>query len=228
MFPERRAARGSRRWLVGLAALGLCACGGGASDPVSYDGGGPAPVTDAGPAGPAPSQKALVKFKGPDRLRNDLGRALELADGEICNELGRYSCTGFVHRVPLGGTAPYDLGLYQPLPQAALTGPLAVERVVMSACVARVDRDLGGDEVLFGGLALDAAGALVDVDGADVTTAVTRLYERALQRRPEDAELGHLRQLYRDVEAAGGARPARDWAVLACFAVMTSMEQLFY
>ena len=54
------------------------------------------------------------------------------------------------------------------------------------------------------------------------------LYKRSLLRPPTAQEQGHLRQLYRDIEADGQGQPARDWAVLSCFSVLTSMEGLFY
>lgn len=182
-----------------------------------------------------PSPTPRVKLKGSDRLRNDLSRALGLAPEDVCNELGQYSCTHMVHRVALGGSAPYDLGLFSPLPHTSLTTPIAAERVALAACVTRVDRDLGDNSnddqnpeaPIFAALDIDAGGRL-DADAGAVAAAVDTLYERAVQRRARPTEIAHLRQLYRDIEARGSERPARDWAVLSCFAVMTTMEHLFY
>ncbi|GAB4561294.1 MAG: hypothetical protein Tsb0020_08680 [Haliangiales bacterium] len=200
---------------------------------------------DAGPvdsdAGPVevgeltPSLRPTVKFKGNARLQNDFARALELDIDQVCVELGRFSCAELVHRVPLGGSSAFDLGLYQPLATTTLTSPIAVERVAMSACVARAERDfaaLAGDSgeaaLIFSGIELDAAGALRDVSSAPVAAAIDTLYKRALQRRASASEIAHLRALYDDIAAAESDRPARDWAALSCFAVMTTMEQLFY
>jgi hypothetical protein len=102
-----------------------------------------------------------------------------------------------------------------------------VERVVLSACVARADRDLaaGDAAVIYRGL---AAGEAVDPAGPEVTGALTTLYRRALLRDPKPRELEHLRGLYRDLSADGLPGATRDWAVLSCFSVLTSVEALFY
>lgn len=175
-----------------------------------------------------PSLHPRVKPKGHIQLESDVARALGLAPDQVCNELGRYSCTREVHRVTLGGTSAYDLGLFTPLPFTSLTTPMAAERVAMAACVTRVDRDLAGEGLIFAELDIDARGRLADPDGRAVTRAIDTLYQRALQRRVWAQELAHLRRLYRQIEARAASRPARDWAVLSCFAVMTTMEQLFY
>jgi hypothetical protein len=205
-----------------LLAAGLLlagACGEGETE---------APPLPRGDGPVAPSLHPRVKFKGDIRLEDDVARALGLAPDQVCNELGRYSCTREVHRVALGGTSAYDLGLFTPLPFTSLTTPMAAERVAMAACATRVDRDLAGEGLIFADVDLDGRGRLVDPDGGAVSTAIDTLYRRALQRRVGTGELAHLRRLYRDIEARAVVRPARDWAVLSCFAVMTTMEQLFY
>lgn len=193
----------------------------------------------------SPSLHPQVKFKRSQRLQNDIARTLDIAPSQVCNELGLYSCTDEVHRVTLGGVSAYDLGLFEPLPTTALTTPLAVERVAMAACVTRVDRDLGADigngtgngtgggdgdggALIFKDLDIDERGRLADVQDRTVATAIDTLYKRALQRRASAGEIAHLRRLYRDIESRAAAQPARDWAVLSCFAVLTTMEQLFY
>ena len=52
-----------------------------------------------------------------------------------------------------------------------------------------------------------------------------------LQRLPipmAEPTLDVMLDLYGDVTAASEPRPARAWAILACFAVATSIEALFY
>ena len=200
---------------LSCASLATVAACGGKSEP-------PADSTET-----PESVKARVKFKGNDRLRNDFARALSLDADKMCEELGKHSCTHEVHHVALGGPAPYSQGLFEPLPFSTGTSPIAVERVALTACIARADRDLGGEGVIFANLDI-ASGKLADVESASVATAIDSLYKRAVQRPASETEIAHLRQLYRDVEADGSAQPARDWAVLTCFAVMTTMEQLFY
>ena len=186
-------------------------------------------VPDAGEPVFAASAKGRVRFKGAERLRNDLAQALELDPAEVCQELGQYDCVDFVHTVALGGVEPYELGVVEPLDETTATTPLAVERVALAACVRRVDRDLSGDvdAVLFGGLPLDGD-RLRSVDDPAVAEAIARLYRRALLREPTEAEQQHLRRSYTELEGDNEPRPARDWAVLTCFSVLTSLEGLFY
>lgn len=183
------------------------------------------------PAAPdvAPAVSADLKFKGHERLLNDIAQALELPPDQVCNELGKYSCTEDVHSVILGGVKPYSHGIYTPLPRPTVTTPIATQRVAMSGCVERVDRDQAGDQaVIFGDLPVDEAGKLVDIEGAAVTSALQVLYKRALQRLARPHELEHLRRLYREIEATGDPQPARSWAILSCTMVLTTVEQLFY
>jgi hypothetical protein len=194
-----------------LAAGGACDCGS-ATQP--GDG-----VTEPSIA----STRAKLRFKGGKRLQNDYAYALGLETGSLCNELGQYSCVDEIHTIALLGVEPYQLGFYDPLAETALTTPIAVERVAIAGCSQRVDRDLGAP-----GSALIFQGDLSSADAAGVTDAIDRLYKRGLQRRPTSAEVEHLRQLYRDVEASGSSDPARDWAKGACFAVLTTLESLFY
>jgi hypothetical protein len=207
--------------MVALAVLVACGGSGGGSE----DDAGPEPA-DAGPQ----SATAKVKFKRNDRIANDFARTLGIGVGKVCSELGLYSCTHEAHKVALGGSDPYGQGMNEPLPTTTLTTPSAIERVALSACGLRVDRDLEGDgePLIYGGLDVASDGRLVDVDAQSVADAVDTIYKRAIQRPPTAAEIAHHRKLYEDIEARGPQRPAREWAVLSCFAVMTSMEQLFY
>ena len=188
----------------------------------SSDGG-----SDTGDQPPPPptSPTAHVRFKGPARLANDYAQALALPVEDLCLELGEFDCTAVAHRVTLGGVAPYDLGLYRPLPQSSMTSPIAVDRIALAACGRRIDRDLAGEHVLF--TALLQGDALADLHDAHVTLFLDALYVGAVQRHATATELDHLRALYSDVAATSDA-PARDWATLSCFAVLTTFEALFY
>ena len=228
MHPDQRSRRSPRSPRPGLAALAcrrtlpvlalglftLAACG--------------SKSQDDNPGDQPASPKAQVKFKGSDRLLNDFARALELDKGEVCNEFGRYSCTDLVHKVALGGVAAYDQGIFEPLESASVTSPIAAERLALSACITRVDADLTGSApVIFRDLAI-RDGKLSNLESQAVSQAIDTMYRRAVQRTATPGEITALRRLYRDVEARGGDAPARDWAVLTCFSVMTTMEQLFY
>lgn len=178
----------------------------------------------------AKSERANLRFKRNIRLRNDVAQALNLSPQDVCSELGQYSCTDFVHTVSLGGVEPYTLGLNEAFDNSTVTTPIATERVVLFACERRATADLGGGDaqVIFRDLEIGADGRLADVGAEAVAASIDTLYKRALLRAPTSAEVSHLRQLYRDIEADGQAQPARDWAILSCFSVLSSMESLFY
>ena len=206
----------------------------GGADSGSSDGrdGGVVATPDGGTItdpGFAKSSKAVLRFKRSVRLRNDIAQALAIPEGEVCSELGQYSCTDFVHTISLGGVEAYVLGLNEPTAETTVTTPIATERVAMFACERRARDDLAAPDgaVIFKGLGV-ADGKLADVDSEAVAAAINTLYERVLLRAPTAREVSHLRQLYRDIEADSQPQPARDWAILTCFSVLTSMESLFY
>ncbi len=202
--------------VLACAALAVAGCGGGDDDDNDKD---------QLPQSVAPK----VKFKGNDRLLEDMAQTLALDTDEVCNELGRYSCTHLVHTVALGGVAAYEQGLFEPLSQATVTSPMAADRLALSACITRADRDLAGlDPIIFKNLDIREDGTLGDPTSDAVTEAIDTLYKRAVQRRATSSEIASLRQLYRDIAAKNPDRAARQWAVLGCFSVMTTLEQLFY
>jgi hypothetical protein len=50
-----------------------------------------------------------------------------------------------------------------------------------------------------------------------------------MQRHAKPHEVTHLRSLYTQIEASAEAvKPAQEWAALGCFAVLTTLETLFY
>lgn len=233
MFPKR---------LLPLVAVGawVSACSGDTVTNIDTPDSGVTATPDSGvvstpdsgvPVDPAfaKSSKAVLRFKRSLRLRNDLAQTLAIPEGEVCSELGQYSCTDFVHTISLGGVEAYVLGLNEPMNNTTVTTPIATERVVLFACERRARDDLaaGGGAVIFKDLGIQD-GKLADVDAEAVGAAIDTLYKRALLRAPTAQEVSHLRQLYRDIEADQQPDPARDWAILTCFSVLTSMESLFY
>ena len=184
------------------------------------------PTGDEGPTGPtgseAPtgstdvaSRKAQLKRKDGARLARDLSQALELPREGLCLELGQYDCADQAHRIVLGGVEPYVLRVDEPLPVTPVTAPIAADRLALSACGARAEADFGSAQpVVFGALAQGAA------DGTSQTIEV--LYDRLLGRAPDASEVSLL------TEFAAEVPEAQDYAVLACFAVATSSEFIFY
>lgn len=237
------------RELILVTALGaaLAAC---SRDSSTLDAG--APGADAGPGADAASTDAAsggdagavgedastaltestkrrVQFKRQRRLLADFAAALELAPTEVCKELDRYDCVTEVHAIPLGGVEPYQLGLYSPPEATSKSTPIAVERVALVGCRNRVDLDLAtpDDAVVWKGLRLDADGKLADPAQPELDAAITALYERFVQREPSADERAALRALYAELPS-DEPRPGRAWAILACFAVATGVESLFY
>lgn len=192
------------------------------------DGGTATVDAGLGDVGPfAASVKNRVKLKRAVRLRNDVAKTLGLASDEVCRELGRYDCADYVHTIALGGVQPYVLGIQKGLEDTAATTSLAVERVALTACGQRVDADLASSEpVIFAGL--DIRDGTLDPASSAVEASLTTLYHRALLREPKPSEIAKLRSLYTELAADGAPSAARDWAVLSCFAVLTSVEYIFY
>lgn len=177
----------------------------------------------------AASAKGLVRFKKNERLTADYAKSLGLQSNQVCNELGLYSCANVVHHLALGGVDPYNIGVYEPLPFTGLTSPIVTDRVALSACIQRVTADLAtpATALIYKGITLDAMGKL-DVSAAPVKTAIDTLYKQVLLREPTAAEVGHLSQLYTDIAATGKPDPGKSWMTLSCFAVLTSVESVFY
>lgn len=166
------------------------------------------------------SQKARVMPKGGAVWGRDLAAGLGLQQWELCAELGGYDCIGEAHLVTLGGVEPAELGIDEPLANASVSAPLAVDRVAIAACAERYRRDQAGPAVLFGPvLELD--------DKAHREAVATLLVERLLAREPKADELAAIVELYEQV-APLSSDPVRDWSVGACVMVATSTEALFY
>jgi hypothetical protein len=177
---------------------------------------------DAGPAPFATSSKNQLAWKRHIALENDVMQALSLPANELCNELGLYSCVREVHSIPLGGNDPFVKSQYEPLPAPGITTPVAIDRVVLSACTRRAQLDAAGAPVVFG--ALNFAGADVGDEAARTTlaTLATRFLRRPL-REDETARLLLLR-----VDDAGAVVSPADFAKLSCYAVGTLTENFFY
>ena len=199
---------------------------GGGGGSATGGGGGGSVVVDGGYA---KSAKGNLRFKGPERLTFDYSIALGLPVDQVCNELGQYACTFFVHPVALGGVDPYGHGLFEAPQVTGATTPVVVERVALAACVKRVSLDLAtpASAVIFKSLPL-TAGKLSSPQGPEVRLAMTELAQRAWLRDPTDAELALLLQLNTDIEATNVAEPAKTWMQAACFSVFSSAEAVFY
>jgi hypothetical protein len=226
VFPKFRPAAFSVRCLFALTlSIVLVACP--SPTPSVRDGDEVAEDFDAGVA---KSSKAVLRFKGPERLENDFAEALGLSPAKLCAELGLYACTSVVHTVSLGGVEPYASGVYETPPFTGVSGSSAVDRIALSACKQRVDADLSapGDALIFKDIELNAEGAVRDINSVAVGNALKVLYQRALLRQPRQSEVQLLKALAPEIEALGGPRAGADWMLMTCFAALSSTESIFY
>lgn len=174
----------------------------------------------------APSRQARLKYKSGARYANDLAAALDLPRNAVCRELGRYDCVDEVHRIVLGGVEPYTLGVREPLPSIAVTAPIAQDRVALAACTERIERDLTASEPVFltrGDVDAPTPGQLEETAG--------RFYDRILRRAATSDEVSALAQFHStvtDEPSESRATATRDWAILSCFMVATTLESIFY
>ena len=167
------------------------------------------------------STRARLLWKRNVTLEKDIVRALELEPDEVCNELGRASCTREVHHVALGGSAPFTLGLHKALPAPMLSTAVVVDRVLLSACSNRVAKDVAGPAVVFTAIDLsDERAPSAGDEGFHAT--VTALYRRFLARDPTEEESSVFGDLVTE------PMTAQEFALLACYAVGSTTEFLFY
>jgi hypothetical protein len=197
------------------------ACTGESKDKVASD-----PIPTVPTERVAASRQARVKYKNGACYASDLAAALDLQRDAVCRELGRYDCVDEVHRIVLGGVEPYTLGVREPLPSLGVTAPIAQDRVALAACTERIERDLTASEPVF----LTA----VDVDAptpGELEATAGRFYDRILRRAATPDEVSALAQFHSTVTnepGESGAAATRDWAILSCFMVATTLESIFY
>lgn len=173
-----------------------------------------------GPEPTSVSTKARVMPKSGKVWGQDLANGLGLQTWELCAELGEYDCLDEAHLVTLGGVEPTVLGIYDPLPNASVSAPIASDRVAIAGCAERFTRDQAGSPVLFG--------PVLDKDSEKARKEVAEnLIRRLLSRQPTDPEVQSLLGLYADLQPVSTSL-TRDWAVGACVVVATSTEALFY
>ena len=173
---------------------------------------------------PGISSKARVMPKNGQVWGRDLATGLGLQEWELCQELGQLDCISQAHLITMGGVEPTALGIDQPLANAAVSAPIAVDRVAMAACGERYRRDQAGPAVIFGAILDSAKGADKDKARDEVASL---LVQRLLAREATQDEVAALSDLYDAVEPIS-EDPDRDWAIGACMMVATSTEALFY
>jgi hypothetical protein len=114
----------------------------------------------------------------------------------------------------------------EPLPSIPVTAPIAQDRVALAACTGRIERDLAASEPVFL--------TTVDLDAptrGQLEATARRFYDRILRRTATPDEVSALAQFHSTVTdelGESGATATRDWAILSCFMVATTLESIFY
>jgi hypothetical protein len=177
---------------------------------------------------PGAAASGQLKLRRARLIRNTLAKALVVDPQGMCLELGRMPCTDLVHRVSLGGIDAYNNTQYQFSQDISVAAAPALERLAMSACIQRASMDLvaPAQAVVFKNIELSVDGRLIDNDA--VSIAVDTLYRRLFSRAASDSEIQALRDLYGSIYESQPRGAARNWMVLACFAVASSAEAFFY
>jgi hypothetical protein len=213
--------------LLGLAALAAlaAAC---TSTPQAAS-----PQLSATSPSPVASSDPRVKFKDGERYLRDLSANLQMSRESICKELSQYDCMTDAFRIVLGGVEAPNLLVNEPIENAALTSPIAVDRVALQVCANRVhmDREKPTAAVLFKTGAFGRDGRAKAPDKAWLHDTADTIYGAILLRSPSEGEIRALTDFYstaRHGRPANSVDAAADWVTLSCFAVASSLEAVFY
>jgi len=105
---------------------------------------------------------------------------------------------------------------------------MAIDRMVLGSCIERVRRDVVGPAVVF--TRLDLSSARLDLAEPAAREAargdVNDLFRRFLARAATEEELSIITDLAQD--ESGDPIAASEFASLACYAVGTTTEFLFF
>ncbi len=173
---------------------------------------------------PGPSSRPNAVLKRHKQIANDLARALELNINALCKEVSTYQCTDKVFLTTLGGNDPINKSQYRPAATTSAMTPIALERVVLSACSSRVEEDLATGARVF--TFIDLTKGSLAGDEAAVDRQTIDLYQRLHARLPNQGELAAVRELM--VDDSGNPVTPTDFAKLACLVIGSSKEFLFH
>lgn len=149
-------------------------------------------------------------------LEQSLMAGLSLSKDQLCKEAGNLSCVDQVHLFALGGNEPFNKAQYNRLEAPSVTTGVAVDRLVLAACSARLRLDKGSNPRVFTKLALDGS----TPTPAAVKEQATVLYQQLLLRNPTSEELAIL-------SGFGGGLTSEKTAKSLCFAIASHAEFLF-
>ena len=171
------------------------------------------------------SAQARLSWKRSAVVERDVAAALELPVEDVCRGLAGEPCVSDLYLVSLGGNEPYVAGMYVPVDRPLVTTPIAVERVLLAACSHRAALDTAvAEPVVFG--SLDLGGLAPAADSQAVSELVKALMRRLHARDPDADEVALVGRLVEDDD--GTRLPATEFALLACYAIASTTEFLFF
>lgn len=123
------------------------------------------------------------------------------------------------HVITLGGNNTMLAGIHDAIVEPIVTTPIAVDRVVLTACGERAALDVEGAPEVF--TLFDIASSVVDASTDGVVATIEDLHRRLLARSPTDAETDALLGLLSDPLSG------EEFARLSCFVIATTPEFIF-
>lgn len=175
------------------------------------------------PPGGIPTQQELnlvdknLVWKRYRSLERSLMTALELNKNQLCKESGSLNCVDEVHLFALGGNEPFNKAQYNRLQAPSVTTGVAIDRLVLASCSARLNLDQNGTPKVFTKMPLTSDSPAA----AAVKAQATELYQRLLLRNPSPEELAVLGRF------AEGGLSGEKVAKSLCFAIASHAEFLF-
>ena len=166
------------------------------------------------------SNSSLI-WKRSSALENSIMDALDLKAEEICNELGQYNCINKVYLAEFGGNDAIEKSQYVRLEKPSFVTSIALERVALSACLKKVEKEKTVKS-LFKHYDIDDKKIDYNTQKESVDKQNEYLYRRFYARDPLPEELAELGTL------ADGNVTTTEYATLTCFALLSSSEFLFY
>lgn len=152
-------------------------------------------------------------------FENGLSQGLQIDKSRLCLELGQHSCIDKVHLTVLGGNEPYTMGQYEAARSPTILTGVAIDRIVLAACEARLslDRGLGAGAVIFKAFPLTAS----EVTPDQARNQTASLYQRLLARDATTEELNIAQDVLKI------AKNPDKVALALCFAVGSQIENIF-
>lgn len=174
------------------------------------------------------AKKENLRLKRASQLKRHLVKILGMNSNQLCLELGTIPCVDVAHKVSLGGLAAYESSQYELPKESTISAPMALDRFILSACTTRASLDIinPAQGVIFKNLDITDDGRITKDD--NYYNSVQRLYNKAFLRDPTQADYQTMEDLYLDIYSSNPLGAGRNWAILSCYSVLSSLEFIFY